>query len=274
MSDIIPFGRSIFGAINRWVIRPIFTFLDGFIGNKGVAILILTLFVKILVFPLTYKMLVSQSKMQVLKPEIEKLKKKHDGDKQAIQMETMKMYQEYGASPLGGCLPMVLQMPIWFALYRFFPASITFRQENFLWANDLSTYDNFFQLPFEIPLGIGAHVSLFAILWAVSTLIYTYYNTRHMDYGSQPAMKYMQYLMPVMFLGFFNSFAAGLTCYLFFSNLLNIIQTIITKEVVIDKEKLMGKLLKNKEKPKKQNGFTARLQEAMKEQQRAQAKKK
>lgn len=270
-SDVIPYGRSIFGAINRWIIRPIFNFLNGFIGNKGIAILLLTLLVKILVYPLTYKMLVSNTKMQVLKPEIEKLKKKHGDDKQALQMETMKMYGDYGASPLGGCLPMVLQMPIWFALYRFFPAAITFRQADFLWANDLSSYDALIRLPFEVPLGFGSHISLFAILWAVTTLIYAYYNSRHMDYSAQPAMKYMQYFMPLMFLGFFNSFASGLTCYLFFSNLFNISQTLITKEIIIDKDKLLNKLKENKKKPKKQGGFTARLQEAMKEQQRIQA---
>ncbi len=270
-SDVIPFGRSIFGAINRWLIRPVFNFLDGFIHNQGISILILTLLVKLMVYPLTYKMLVSNMKMQVLKPEIEKLKNKHGEDKQALQMETMKMYQEYGASPLGGCLPMVLQMPIWFALYRFFPAAIQFRQANFLWATDLSTYDSFIRLPFEIPLGFGAHISLFAILWAITTLIYAYYNSKHQDFSAQPAMKWMQYLMPIMFLGFFNSFASGLTAYLFFSNLFNIGQTLVTKEFLIDENKLLAKLQENKKKPKKKGGFTERLQEALKEQQRAQA---
>lgn len=268
LTDIIPFGRSIFGAVNRWAIRPFFNLLDSFIGNKGISILMLTLLVKLMLFPLTYKMLVSQSKMQALKPYLEKAKAKHKDDAQAQQMETMKLYGEYGVSPLGGCLPMLAQMPIWFALYRFFPASITFRQENFLWANDLSTFDSFIRLPFEVPLGFGSHISLFAFLWAITTLIYTYYNTRHMDYSAQPAMKYMQYIMPVMFLGFFNSFAAGLTCYLLFSNLINIVQTIVTKNFIIDQDKLLAKLEENKKKPKKKSGFRARLEEAMKEQQR------
>ena len=160
LSDVISFGSSIFGTINRWIIRPLFNFLSSFIGNMGIAILVLTLMVKLLVYPLTYKMLVSNMKMQVLKPEIEKVKAKHKDDAQAAQMETMKMYQEYGASPLGGCLPMVLQMPIWFALYRFFPASISFRQENFLWANDLSTYDSILRLPAMDPLHAGAPLPL------------------------------------------------------------------------------------------------------------------
>ena len=270
LSDVISFGNSIFGAINRWMIRPLFNFLSSFIGNMGVAILVLTLLVKLLVYPLTYKMLVSQTKMQVLKPEIEKLGKKYKDDAQAKQMETMKLYQEYGASPLGSCLPMLLQMPIWFALYRFFPASITFRQENFLWANDLSSYDSIISLPEWIPFMQG-HLSLFAVLWAVTTVIYAFYNSQHMDYSAQPMMKYFQYIMPIAFLGFFNSFAAGLTAYLFFSNLFNILQTIITKNFLIDKDKLLKKLEANKAKPKKKSGFSARLQEALKEQQRVQA---
>ncbi len=271
LTDIIPYGRSIFGAINRWIIRPLFNFFDGITGNKGIAILLLTLLVKLIVFPLTYKMLYSQSKMAAMKPYLEKAKAKHKDDAQAQQMETMKMYREYGVNPLGGCLPMVLQLPIWFALYRFFPAAITFRQEGFLWATDLSSYDVLMRLPFEIPLGFGAHISLFAVLWAITTLIYTYYNTKHMDFGANPMMKYFQYIMPVMFLGFFNSFASGLTCYLLFSNIINITQTVVTKNFIIDNDKIIEELEANKRKPKKKSGFQERLQTAMEEQKRKQA---
>lgn len=269
-SDVISFGWSFFGTINRWVIRPLFNFFNTFVGSAGIAILLLTLIVKLAVYPLTYKMLYSQSKMQAMKPYLEKVKSKHKDDQQATQMETMKLYREYGVSPLGGCFPMLLQLPIWFALYRFFPAAITFRQESFLWASDLSTYDTFFQLPFTIPMGFGSHISLFALLWAITTLIYTFYNTRHMDYSAQPAMKYMQYIMPVMFLGFFNSFASGLTCYLLFSNLFNIGQTLVTKNFIINQEKVKAELEANYKKPKKKGGFQARLEEAMKEQRRKQ----
>ncbi|MEL6969377.1 MAG: membrane protein insertase YidC [Bacteroidota bacterium] len=270
LTDVIPYGRSIFGAINRWIIRPLFNFFDGITGNKGIAILLLTLLVKILVFPLTYKMLHSQQKMAAMKPYLEKAKAKHKDDQQAQQMETMKMYREYGVNPLGGCFPMILQLPIWFALYRFFPADITFRQEGFLWATDLSSYDVLTRLPFEIPLGFGSHISLFAVLWAITTLIYTYYNTKHMDFGANPMMKYFQYIMPIMFLGFFNSFAAGLTCYLFFSNLINITQTLVTKNFIIDNDKIVAELEANKAKPKKRSGFQERLEAAVKEQQRKQ----
>ncbi len=271
LTDIISFGQSIFGSINRWVIRPTFNFLNSFIGNVGISILILTLVVKLLLFPLTYKMLYSQSKMQAMKPYLEKAKAKHKDDQQAQQMETMKLYREYGVSPLGGCLPMLLQLPIWFALYRFFPASIDFRQKDFLWATDLSSYDAWVHLPFTIPFGFGAHISLFALLWAITTLIYTYYNTKHMDFSTQPAMKYMQYIMPVLFLGFFNNFAAGLTAYLLFSNLINIGQTVVTKNFIIDQDKVAAELEENYKKPKKKGGFQTRLEEALKEQQRRQA---
>lgn len=271
LEDIVPFGWSIFGTVNRWIVRPLFNFLSSFIGSKGLVILVLTFMVKLCLYPLTYRMLYSQSKMGALKPQIEKLKEKVK-DSQQQQVETMKMYREFGVNPLGGCMPMLLQMPIWIALYRFFPASIEFRQASFLWATDLSSYDVLTYLPFEIPF-VGGHISLFTILWAGTTLIYTYYNTKHMDMSANPAMKYMQYLMPIMFLGFFNTYASGLTCYLFFSNLFNIGQTVVTKNYIIDQDKVRAELEENKKKPKKKSGFQERLEAAMNEQKRLQAQK-
>lgn len=272
---IIPFGWSIFGTINRWIIRPIFSFLSSYIGSAGIVILVLTFIVKLVLYPLTYKMLHSQSKMGALKPQLENMRGKFKDDQQKQQMETMKLYREFGVNPLGGCMPMVLQMPIWFALYRFFPASIEFRQASFLWATDLSSYDVFFRLPFEIPFGFGSHISLFTILWATTTLIYTFYNTKHMDFSANPAMKYMQYIMPIFFVGFFNSFASGLTCYLLFSNLFNITQTIVTKNYIIDQEKIKRELEEYRKKPKeeKTSKFQQRLQKAMEEQQKIQAQR-
>ncbi|TVQ43585.1 MAG: membrane protein insertase YidC [Saprospirales bacterium] len=268
LTDIVPFGWSIFGTINRWVIRPMFNFLFQFIGHQGLAIIVLTFIVKMALYPLTYKMLFSQAKMGALKPHMEKLREKFKGDQQKVQMETMKVYREFGVNPLGGCMPMVLQMPIWFALYRFFPASIEFRQASFLWASDLSSYDAIVYLGFNIPF-YGAHISLFTLLWAGTTVIYTYYNTRHMDMNAvNPMMKNIQYFMPIMFLFFFNSFAAGLTAYLLFSNILNIGQIIVTKEFLFDEDKIKAQLEENKKKPKKKGGFQARLEEVLKEQQR------
>lgn len=272
LEEIIPFGRSIFGSINRWIIRPAFNWLSGFIGSKGLVIIILIFIIKLILYPLMYKMLHSQAKMGLLKPEIAKLKEKFKDDSQKVQMETMKMYREYGVSPLGGCMPMILQMPIWYALFRFFPASITFRQESFLWANDLSSFDVVARLPFEIP-AFGAHISLFTILWAISTILYSFYNMRHMDMSANPAMKYVQYFMPITFLFFFNTYASGLTCYMFFSNFFNVLQTVITKKFVFNDDKLRAQLTKQKNKPKKQGGFQQRLEEAMKQQQEIQKQK-
>jgi len=270
---IIPFGNSIFGTINRYVIRPVFDFLSRFIGSRGLIIILVIFVIKMLLYPLMYKMLHSQALMGALKPELAHLNEKFKNEPQKKQVETMKIYREYGVSPMGGCLPMIIQMPIWYALFRFFPASIGFRQESFLWAQDLSSYDDFFHLPFNIPF-VGDHLSLFTILYSISMLVYTYYNTRHMDMSANPAMKYMQYLMPVMFFGFFNSYAAGLTCYMFFSNLINIAQTVITKQFIFKDEKLQAELKAKKAKPKKVNKFQQRMEEAMKQQQAMQAQKK
>lgn len=267
MEDIISFGASILGTINKWVIRPVFNFLSGFIGSKGIVILVLTFIVKLILFPLSYKMLHSQAKMGALKPEMNLLKDKLKGDQQAIQMESMKLYREFGVNPLGGCLPMLLQMPIWLALYQFFPASIEFRQAGFLWANDLSSYDVFAKLPFVIPL-FGSHISLFTLIWVVSTLVFTYYSTKDQDFSMNPAMKYMQYIMPLFFLFFFNNSASGLTAYMAFSNVLNIGQTLGGKALFFPLDKMKLELQASRNKPKKKGGFQDRLETMMKEQQK------
>lgn len=269
VEDIIPFGWSLFGTVNRYVIRPVFSFLSSLISNKGLVILLLTLLVKLVLYPLTYKMLVSQAKMGALKPKLAHLKEKFKDDAQQIQIETMKIYREFGVNPLGGCLPMVLQMPIWIALYRFFPASIEFRQEPFLWADDLSSYDAFIQLGSNIPL-YGDHVSLFTLIWVITTIMYTYYSTREMDMSINPAMKYVQYFMPIMFLFWFNNYASGLTAYMCISNIFNIGQTLITKNYIINHEKIREKLEENAKNPKKKSSFQARLETALKEQQKNQ----
>lgn len=272
LEDIIPFGASLFGFINRWIIHPIFDVLSMLVSNKGIVILLLTLLVKMILYPLTYKMVHSQAKMSALKPRIEALRKKLGDDQQALSMETMKLYSEYKVNPLGGCLPIVLQMPIWFALYRFFPAAIEFRQASFLWATDLSSYDVMIKLPTYI-WGFGNHLSAFTIIWVITTLWYTWYSMKQMDTAAMnndqmKVMRYMQYFMPVMFMFFFNSFASGLTLYLCFSNLLNIGQTVATKRFLIDNEKISAQLEANKNKPRKVGGFRERLEQAMKEQQR------
>ena len=284
----VPYGRSIIGTANRWIIRPLFNFLSGFIGTKGIVILILTIIVKLALYPLTYKMLYSQAKMSALKPKLTSIKEKYKNDQTQAQMESMKLYREFGVNPLGGCMPVVLQMPIWLSLYRFFPAAIEFRQQGFLWATDLSSYDAPIWLPFNIPFTDQYHISLFTLLWVLTTLVYTYYNMQQMDMANMGGanakmMKYMQFIMPVFFFFFFNNFASGLTLYLVFSNLFNIAQTLITKNIIIDHDKIKLELEAYKKKPKKKSGFQARMEEALKQQQalaaqreaaRAQSKKK
>ncbi|MBK7811476.1 MAG: membrane protein insertase YidC [Saprospiraceae bacterium] len=272
LQDIIPYGWSVFGTINRYVILPLFSFLNSFMGNMGIIILLMTFIVKLVVFPLAYKMLQSQAKMTALKPEIDKLKAKNKDDLQQQQVETMKLYNEFGVNPLGGCFPLLLQMPIWIALYRFFPATIEFRQSAFLWATDLTSYDEFLKLPFTIPF-FGDTLSLFAFLWVISTIVFTYYSSKSMDLSANPAMLYMQYLMPLLFWFMFNKTAAGLTCYMFFSNILNIAQTIIGKNYLFDHNKIREKLEFNKSKPKKKGGFQEKLQEMIKEKQKLEIEK-
>jgi YidC/Oxa1 family membrane protein insertase len=274
LEDIIPFGSSIFGTINRWVMHPIFAFLSQFISMAGIVILLLTLIVKLLVYPLTYRMVYSQARMAALKPKLDELKKKFGEDQQAMSVETMKLYSEFKVNPLGGCLPIFLQMPIWFALYRFFPAAIEFRQAGFLWATDLSSYDVAFKLPFMMP-GFGNHISAFTLIWVATTLWYTWYSMKQMDTSAMtnPAMKYMQYFMPVMFMFFFNNFASGLTLYLCFSNILNIGQTVATKAWLINHDKIRDELEANRNKPKKQSGWRMKFEQAMKEAQKQQEEK-
>ena len=277
IEDIVPYGWSIFGSINRWVIRPMFEFLNSFVGHVGLTIFLLTLLVKLIVYPLTLKSLKSQAKMRALKPELDKLKNKFGDDKQGYSAASMKLYQEFGVSPLGGCFPMMLQMPIWFALYRFFPASIDFRQKSFWWADDLSTYDDLIHFSTKIPI-FGDHLSLFTLLWVVSILIYTWYNSKMVDMTQgNPMMKYIQYFMPLTFLFVLNSYAAGLTAYMLFSNTLNIAQTLITKNFIIDDDKVRAQVLKNKDKPKKKGRFSEfqeKMAKAMEEQRKIQEQQK
>ena len=267
LEQVVDYGGSILGTINRWIIRPIFDFLHTIVGNVAICILLLTFFVKAFLYPLSYKMLLSQAKTTALKPEIEKMKAKYKDDQQKIQAEQMKLYGEYGVNPLGGCLPTLLQMPIWMALFRFFPATIDFRQQGFLWAKDLSGYEEFMKLSFYVPM-YGAHVSLFALLWGLSLLVFTWYSMKDVDMTGQPAaMKYMQYFTPVIFMLVFNSYAAGLSLYMLFSNILNIGQTVVTKQYVINYDKIRQELDEHKKKPKKQSFFRQKLDEAMKQQQ-------
>lgn len=265
----IPLGWSFFLMqwINRFAVIPVFNFLEGFNINYGIIILILTVLLKIFLSPIAYKTYLSSAKMRLLKPEIDeinaKFPKKDDAMKK--QQATMTLYKKAGVNPMAGCVPMLLQFPILLAMFRFFPASIELRQESFLWATDLSSYDSILDLPFTIPF-YGDHVSLFTLLMTISTIIYTKMNNDMMSTGNQmPGMKTMMYLMPIMFLGFFNSYSAGLSYYYLLANLFTFAQMFLIRRFV-NEEKLHARIQENKKKPVKKSNFQKRLEEIAKNQ--------
>ncbi len=260
-------GWTIFASVNKYTIVPFFNFLENYIANYGLLILILVFVVKLLLSPLSFRSYVSMAKMKVLRPEIEDIKKKFGEDQQKVQMETMQLYQKFGVNPLSGCVPMVLQIPVLFALFNFFPNSVELRQKSFLWADDLSTYDSIFNLPFEIPF-YGSHVSLFTLLMTVSTLAYTYVQNQNNPMQQQGPMKTMQYFFPFMIMFFLNNFSSGLTYYYFLSNVITIAQQLLIARFIDDKA-IRSKLEIKKEKrsTQKKTGFSARLEEALKSQQ-------
>lgn len=282
-TKLIPLGWSIFRWINTLIIIPIFNLLGSLISNYGIIILILTLFIKLVLFPLTYKSYKSQAKMRILAPDIKAINDKYPGQDNAMlrQQKTMELYSKAGASPFSGCLPMLLQMPILFAMFSFFPSCIELRGQSFLWAHDLSAPDAIISWSGNIPLVteyFGNHISLFCLLMTVTNIIYTYINMQNQP-GQMPGMKWMMYLMPVFFMIFFNNYAAGLSYYYFLSLLITIIQTYAFR-YVIKEEDVRKKMKENAKKPKKKSGFMARLEEMqrqqqqmLKEQQKQQAKK-
>jgi len=268
LENIIPLGSGIFfwvKYVNKWIIIPTFNFLSGFISNYGIIIILLTIFIRLLIAPFTYQSYVSQAKMKVLKPELDELRKKHGDDQQAFGMDQMKLFKSAGVNPLGGCLPALLQLPILVAMYSFFPSSIELRQESFLWAKDLSTYDSILNLPFEIPF-YGNHVSLFTLLMTATSLVLAFYN-RGMADQSNPVMKYMPYIFPVMLLGVFNRLAAGLTFYYFLSNVISIALQWVLQTFVINHDKIHARIQENKKKPVSKSKWQERLEDMQKRQQ-------
>ncbi len=264
LEELVFLGRNIIRWINQFVIIPIFNLLDNFIVSYGLIILILTLIIKIVLFPLTHKSFTSQAKMRVMKPMVDELAKKYPKQEDAMkkQQATMDLYKKAGVSPMGGCLPMLLQMPILFAMFRFFPTSIELRQQAFLWAKDLSTYDSIFNLPFTIPM-YGDHVSLFTLLMTASTIISTKITSPAGGQEQMPGMKTMMYMMPVMFMLILNNFSAGLTYYYFLANVITIIQTQVSRRFV-DEGEILRKMEENKKKPVKKTKWQLRLEAAAK----------
>ena len=264
LEKVVFLGKNIIGWINRFVIIPIFNWLNHFISNFGIIILILTIIIKVVLFPLTFKSYQSQAKMQVLKPMVEELGKKFPKKEDAMkkQQATMDLYKRAGVNPMGGCLPMLLQMPILFAMFRFFPVSIELRQEHFLWATDLSTYDSILHLPFMIPM-YGDHVSLFTLLMTASTLL-TMKMTGSSPGSDQPGMKMMMYMMPIMFMLILNNFSAGLTYYYFLANMITYGQNMLSKRF-INAGDVLATLEVNKKKPMKKSKWQQRLEDAAKQ---------
>ena len=272
---IVPLGGWLIGWINRVVIINFFDYLSRFISNFGIIILLMTIAIKLLISPLTLKSYISSAKMRVLKPEIDKINEKYPKQEDAMkkQQEIMALYKKTGVSMFGGCLPMLLQFPILFAMFRFFPASFELRQQGFLWADDLSTYDAIFELPFHIPL-YGDHVSLFAILMAVSMYFYSKMNMDQMPSSNEMAgMRTMQlYFMPIFLLVLCNNFSSGLSYYYMLSNLFTIVQTWVIRKYFVDEKKLYAQLqakAANSKAPKKSK-FQQRLDEMYKQQQELQ----
>jgi YidC/Oxa1 family membrane protein insertase len=265
----IPLGWSFFLMqwINRFAVLPVFNWLESFNINYGIIILILTVLLKIVLFPIAWKTYISSAKMRILKPEVEEINARYPKKEDAMkkQQAVMNLYKKAGANPMSGCVPMLLQFPILIALFRFFPASIELRQQSFLWAHDLSSYDSVLNLPFTIPF-YGDHVSLFCLLMTISTIIYTKMNNDMMGSTNQlPGMKTMMYLMPIMFLGFFNSYSSGLSYYYLLANLFTFAQMFLIRRVV-NEDKLHARIQENKKKPVVKSGFQKRLEEMAKKQ--------
>ncbi len=259
-------GYAIVRPVNQYLIIPIFNFLRNYIGNFGIIILLLTIFIKLILFPFTYKSYMSQAKMRALKPEIDEINQKigMSSDKaMERQQATMALYKKVGVNPMGGCLPMLLQFPILIAMFFFFPTSIELRQESFLWAHDLSTYDSILDLPFKIPF-YGDHVSLFCLLMTITTIISTSLNQQAASSQAMPGMKTMMYMMPVMFLFILNSYSSGLSYYYFLANLITIGQTYVIRAFV-DEDKIRMQLQVNKKKPVKKSNFQKRLEDMAKQ---------
>ncbi len=286
--EITDLGWGIFGSLNKWVFYPVFNVLKGFISNYGLIIILMTIVVRVLLSPVLFKSYVSSAKMKIIRPELNEINEKYPGQENAMkrQQKTMEVQRKAGVSMLSGCIPALLQMPIFLALFNFFPKNFDLRQKSFLWADDLSSYDLIYQLPFKIPF-YGNHVSLFPILASVAIFFYMKMSQSQQANMQAPPqegmpdmskiMKFMLYFSPIMMLFVFNNYASGLSLYYFISNLLTIAIVFVIKNYVIDEDKIHAQIQENKKKPVKKSKFRQRLDEAMKqaqEQQELQRKNK
>ncbi|WP_418604347.1 membrane protein insertase YidC [Hwangdonia sp.] len=284
LDEIVPLGWGIFGWINRYLFIPLFAFLGGFLPY-GIAIIVMTILIKLLLSFVQYKQFLSQAKLKILKPELDAIREKHKNNKVKAQQETLALQTKAGASPMAGCMPALIQLPVFYALFQFFPSAFDLRQKSFLWVEDLSSYDTIAELPFHIPF-YGDHVSLFPILASVAIFFYMRLTTGQ-QMASQPTqegmpdmakmMKYMMYFSPIMMLFFFNNYASGLSLYYFISNLISIGIILVIKNYILDEDKIHAQIQENKKKPKKQGRFQKKMAEMMEQaekQKQAQQKRK
>jgi YidC/Oxa1 family membrane protein insertase len=276
MESMVDLGSGIFAFvkyINRWVVIPAFNYFDKFTNNYGIIILLLTLLIRLLISPLTYSSYLSGAKMKVLRPEIEQLKAKHGTDQQAMSMEQMKLFREAGVNPLGGCIPALLQIPIFFALYSFFNSNVALRGQGFLWANDLSQYDSIFQLPFTIPL-YGDHVSLFTITAVITSFLISLYSMSMTPDQGNPVLKYMPYFFPFILLFVFNKMPSGLTWYYTVSNIITLALQFVIQTYIIDHDKILAKMEVNRKKPKTKSKWQEKMEQMQEQQKQVQQRKK
>lgn len=262
MENMVPYGSGVFAFvkyINRYFLLPVFDFIQKYVPSMGIVILLLTLLIRLITSPILYKSYLSGAKMKVLKPEVDALKLKFKDDQQAFSMEQMKLWKSAGVSPLGGCLPALLQIPIFMSLYYFFQSNIDLRGKNFLWAQDLAAYDSIAKLPFNIPF-YGDHISLFTLFAVITSLLISVYSMSNMQDNSNPVMKYMPYIFPVLLLGVFNKLPSALTWYYTISNSITLILQIVIQKYIIDHDKILAQISENRKKPVKKSKLQERME--------------
>ncbi len=272
MDKIVNLGRDFYAfvrPINKWIVMPVFDFFSSFIGSMGLVIALLTIFIRLLTSPLVYTSYLSGAKMKALRPEIEKLKARLGGDQQQVGIEQMKLFREAGVNPLGGCIPALLQIPIFFALYSFFNSNIELRGVPFLWAQDLSSYDVIARFPFYV-WGLGNHLSLFTVLAAVTSFLISAYNMNMTPDQSNPALKYMPYIFPFVLLFIFNTLPSALTWYYTVSNVITLILQFVINNYIIDHDKILAKIEENRRKPKQKSKWQERLEQMQEAQKKVQ----
>jgi YidC/Oxa1 family membrane protein insertase len=276
MEKIVNLGRDLYSfvrPINKYIIMPVFDFFAGFVKNFGWVIFLLTIFIRLVTSPLTYSSFLSSAKMKVLKPELDDIKKKLGDDQQGFAMEQMKLFREAGVNPLGGCIPALLQIPIFFALYSFFNSAISLRGQSFLWSQDLSSYDSIFTLPFTIPLGFGNHISLFTLLAVFTSFLMSIYNMAMTPTQDNPALKYMPYIFPFMLLFIFNGLPSALTWYYTVSNVITLLMQLVIQKVIINHDKILADIDVKRKTPKKKSNWQSKYEQMVDAQKKVQTLK-